>query len=337
MFNTFIVNTKNLINNIKIIRLNNPKSKICAMIKANAYGVGMRVVQKTIDKYVDYYGVSNISEAKKAYKYTKKPILIVSALPKTIDTRFSYSCHDVEDIIRLIKLNKRINIHIKINTGMNRYGFKSIKEFLLALTLIKKSKLNLQGIFTHFATADGYINEQMNRFEKFLAICKKEKFSPIIHADNSIVNEIENHSLDMVRVGFSLYNKTSDRFLPVVSIKSQITQINFVKKGELIGYNRVCVAERNMKVAIIPFGYADGFDLSYLGLKINVNGKKCQVLNICMDCFMLDITGLKLKKGDSIYILDANNPLKRYSDYNNSSEYEVMTKFSNIRARKHII
>lgn len=337
MFNTFIVDTKRLIKNIKYVRLTNPKSMICAMVKANAYGVGLSSVVKTIDNYVDYYGVVCDKEARETYRLTKKPILIVGALPNKIDTRFIYTCHDLADIKRLIELKKDIRIDLKINSGMNRFGFKSKNEFINALKLIKHSNLHLHGIFTHFATADEYIHTQMQVFDQFVQLAQKMGFNPIVHADNSIVSEIENHNLDMVRVGFSLYDKTSEHFLPVVSIKTKIVQINNVGKGELVGYNRIFVAPKKMKVAIIPIGYADGFDLSYIGLNLNIRGKDCKVLNICMDCFMLDISGLRLKKGDSIFILDTNNPLSKYSNYNNSSEYEVMTKFSKIRANRRKI
>ncbi len=337
MFNSFLVSSENLIKNIKYIRLKNPNSKICVMVKANAYGVGVKFVVKTIDRYVDFYGVSNEQEARQVAKFSKKKILIVGALPYRIDGRFSYTCHSIDDIIRLVKKDKEYNIHLKINSGMNRFGFKSAREFSRALKLIKNSKLKIEGIFTHFATADEYMHVQFSQFLKFVKMVKKKDFNPIIHADNSIVSEIENHGLDMVRVGFSLYNKSSKNFSPVVKIKTKIVQVNMVRAGELVGYNYIFVAKKNMRVGIIPIGYADGFDLSYIGLKLNLNGNLCKVLNICMDCFMVDLTDTKLKKGDSIYILDDTTPLKTYADYSNSSEYEVMTKFSQIRANRRLL
>ncbi|MBQ9795800.1 MAG: alanine racemase [Clostridia bacterium] len=338
MLNSVILYKDNLINNVKQIKKENPYSKICAMVKANAYGVGDVAVVNIINDYVDFFGVSNFNEAKRIKKYTNKKILIVGPLDREcISTDFSYACSNMEDLIFLKSLNIPVKIHFKINSGMNRFGFKSMKEFKKAIQLILKSSLMIEGIFTHFATTDEYVEKQMKEFNKYVKLLKNFKLNPIVHADNSFVNEKYNHGLDMVRIGFSLYNRSDNWFLPTVEIKSTIAEICDVKKGELIGYNYRYVSKKEMKIAIVPIGYADGFDLKYIGLSLNVDGKKCKILNICMDCFMLDISDTFLKKGDEIYLLDKFNSLKLYADHLNTSEYEIMTKFSFIRAKRIII
>ena len=114
-------------------------------------------------------------------------------------------------------------------------------------------------------------------------------------------------------------------------------QTQEVKKNDLVGYDYRFVAKNNTKIAIVPIGYADGFDMKYIGIDLIVKGKKCKVLNICMDCFMLDITNTDIKKGDEIYILNKFNTLKLYADYNLTSQYETMIKFSFIRAERVIV
>ncbi len=338
MFNEILINRYNLINNIEQVKLKNPKSLICAMVKANAYGVGLKEVVKTIDNFVDYFGVACFFEAKNVRKYTTKNILIVGPLErKKISSDFSYACNSLEDIKFLASLNKKIRIHIKINTGMNRYGINSLKEFKEMLNIVKSSFLQLDGIFTHFATTDEYVACQMKKFNKFINLVKKLKLKLIIHANNSFVNEKYNHNLSMVRIGFNLYNRDNSEFKHVVSIKSKIVHINFIKKGELVGYDYRFVAQQNMKIAVVPVGYADGFDLGYIGCELNVKGYECKVLNICMDCFMIDISKTDLKKGDDVYILNHINSLKMYANHINSSEYEIMTKFSNMRAERKFI
>ncbi len=337
MLNEILINKSNLINNIKQVRLNNPRSLICSMVKANAYGVGLKEVVKILNDYTDFYGVACFFEAKQLSRYTNKKILIVGALEKKIDDRYSYSCHSLEDVKFLKSLNKPVNIHLKINTGMNRYGFSSVHEFIMALNEIKNSWLNLEGIFTHFATSDDLVKKQMKNFLKYVKVCREAGFSPLVHADNSSVNERYNHHLDMVRIGFDLYNRNNEKLSPVVQIKSRIVQVNNIKSGELIGYDYRCVADRKMKVAVIPIGYADGFDLRYIGLFLYLGGKMCRVLNVCMDCFMLDISDVNIKKGDSISLVDTINPLKIYAEYSHTSEYEVMTKFSFMRAKRLIV
>ncbi len=335
MFNKILISKANLLNNLSLIKQNNPDSKLCAMVKANAYGVGIKEVVKIIDSGVDFYGVSSRDEAVKLARLTKRPILVVGTTDR-FDCHFSYSCMNLGDVNTAIALKMPINVHLKINTGMNRYGFKNIKDFELAINKIKNSLVNLQGVFTHFATDDKLVLKQNNKFKKYIKLLNEYNLHPIIHADNSIANFKFNHGYDMVRVGFNLYNCNSYGFKPVVEILSKIVAINDVKSGELVGYNYRFVANKRLRVAVIPIGYADGFDMHFLGLKLKVGEVECQVLNICMDCFMLDISNLGLKVGDEIAILNKENPLEKYAKYARTSEYEIMTKFSFMRAKRII-
>lgn len=338
MFNKILIHKDNLINNIKQVKFENPNSKICAMVKANAYGVGLKQVVQVLNDYVDFFGVACFFEAKQVKKISDKKILIVGPIEKeNLDEGFSYTCGSIDDVKYLISLKKPINVHLKINTGMNRYGFKEVKEFKKALNLIAHSQLTIEGMFTHFATTDEFVNIQFKIFNNFTKICNQYGFYPIVHTDNSLANEKFNHHMNMVRVGFNLYNRDQGWFLPVAEIKSEVVQTYDIKKRELVGYNYRFVAQKNTKIAIIPIGYADGFDLKYINMNININGKICKIINICMDCFMLDITNTNIKKGDEIYILNKFNSLKMYADYLCTSEYEIMTKFSHLRGKRIII
>ena len=322
MFNEIIINKQNLINNVRQVRLNNPNSMVCAMVKA-------------IKDHVDYFGVACLFEAKRVRRFTNLPILIVGPLErKKPDDRFIYTCHSLDDVLFLAKYNIEINIHLKLNTGMNRFGFCDINEFTETLEIIKSSKLKLIGLFTHFATCDNMVEVQFKKFKKFIKTIKEYNENIIIHTDNSEVNKIYNHNLDMVRIGFDLYYGRTYNFKPIVEIKSKVVQINIVKKGEMIGYSSRCVVDKKTIVAVIPIGYADGFDMSYIGKYVYIKDKPCKVLNICMDCFMLDVSKVDIKKGDEIYILNRFNSIDSYADYSNTIEYEVMTKFSNLRARR---
>lgn len=338
MFNIVFFNKLNLVHNILQIKKRAKTQKICAMVKANAYGTGLKNTVVTLNKYVSYFGVSNVGEAQQVKKYTNKPILITGALDSSkISTRFDYTCNSLLDVQTLIDTKKPLNIQLKINTGMNRYGISSVREFEKCLNLIQTSKLILKGVYTHFATTDNYVEQQMQMFLKFLAVLKKHNLKPLIHADNSHVFDLRQHNFDMARIGFNLYNSSVPPYLPVVEIESQITQINWVKKNQLVGYDNRFVANSTKKVAVVPVGYADGFDMHYLGLKLNINGKSCKVINICMDCFMLDVTNTALKKGDKVKILSPANPLKLYADFSSTSEYEVMCKFGHIRATHKVV
>lgn len=339
MLNEIIINRYNLLRNFNYIKASNPNCKICAMLKANAYGVGMKEVATILCNKADFFGVANLTEAKKLRKYCNTKILIVSPLEhkNILDNDFSYTCASLEDVEFLVKKKMIVNVHLKVNTGMNRYGFNSIKEFKRALSIIKNSGIKLEGIFTHFATTDDFVDKQMKKFNKYVSICKRNGFNPIVHADNSSVSEQKNHHLDMIRIGFNLYDKSSENFLPVCEIKSTITQINDVKKGDLVGYDRRFVADRKMKVAVLPIGYADGLSLNFIGMKLNIKGEDCEILNICMDCFMLDVSKISVKKGDKIAILNNLNPISKFASYRSASEYEIMCAFSHMRAVRRII
>lgn len=338
MFNELLINKDNLINNIKQVKQRNSHSLICAMVKANAYGLGLEEIVKISSDYVDFFGVACFFEACQVKSLTNKKILIAGALDKAqINEDFSYTCSSLEDVEFLAKQNKPICVHLKINSGMNRFGFRSIREFKKSLSKIKKSKLILEGLFTHFATTDNYVGLQMSVFKKYISLVHKFGFDPIIHTDNSAVNKIQNHNLDMVRIGFDLFNQNKDGFLPVANIRTQIVQINLVHKNELVGYDKRFIAKQKTKVAVFPLGYADGFDLRFIGMKLNFKGKECKVLNVCMDCFMLDVSNLNVKKGDDLFVLNNINSLTRYAKYINVSEYQISTNFSKIRASRIII
>ncbi len=335
MLNRVEILVDRLKENIKQVRAKNPNSLVCAMVKANAYGVGDYQVVKAINDDVDYFGVACFFEAEKIKKHTNKKILIVGPLEHTkFDARFSYSCSSVEDVLTLAQLHKRINVHLKVNSGMNRYGFSSVAEFKKAVKIIENSKLNLEGIFTHYATIDDYVERQTEVFKKFLSAIKNTKFKPIIHADNSAVNVCKNHHFNMVRIGFNLYNNLQKNNGLVEKIYAKITQINHVKIGELVGYNRRFVAYKNTKIAVVSVGYADGFLLEYLGINLNIKNTPCKVLNICMDCFMFDASKIKIDVGEEIEILGDVNTPETYANFVKTSPYQVLTNFGNIRAKK---
>lgn len=338
MFNKILIDQQRLNNNIKQVILSNPNSKVCAMVKANAYGVGTKEVVKTIDEFVDFYGVACFFEYLCVRKFSKKPVLIVGELERqNLNEDVSYSCSCLDDVKFLAEQNRPFKIHLKINTGMNRFGFDDIVEFEKSLEIIQHSNLIFEGLFTHFATGDDYADVQFERFKKYIFMAKSYNFKPIIHADNSIVNENRNHNLDMVRIGYDLFLNDSEKFCPVTKIATKIVQVKMVKRGELVGYDYKFVAKKKMKVAVIPVGYADGFDCKYIGLKLTLNNKKCKVLNVCMDCFMLDITNTNLKKNDTIFLLDDVNNLKLFANYTKTSCYEVMCKFSHLRCERKLI
>lgn len=254
----------------------------------------------------------------------------------------------------------RLKIHVKLDTGMNRVGFSAREEDTCDTAdkieeLSKCSGLELCGIFTHFSSADdemmdgktvdgyedcgGYTKMQLSRFTHMIDELKKRGVNPgMVHAANSAaILTMPEAYFDAVRAGIILYGlmpngKCDDRFTPVMCFVSTVTHIHDIKAGEKVSYGAVFTASRDMKLATVSAGYADGFERAYSGCKIVIRGKSYrQVGRICMDQFMVDITdGDGIEVGDRAVLFggdsgESTNALARLAGTIN---YEVVCKIS---------
>lgn len=346
-FNKYIINKNNLENNIKKIRRYvGYSTKICAVVKANAYGVGVENVCPIISDYVDYYAVVTTKEAIKVRMIDQdKPILVLGAsdydyLDWCGTNNVMLSISSIEDVRYINKYaNGIIKVHIKINSGMNRYGVKTITMLRTMLKEIKKGgKICIVGTYTHFATKSenlGFIDEQYEFFLKMIKEINVDNL--IVHCANSFVSTTDKLKLcNMVRIGFSMYSNYYERLgiQNVVSIKSRIVFINHINKGESVGYDRTHIAKRKSLIGVVPLGYADGFARNLSNnFQVLINGQFAKVVGrICMDCFMVDLTGIKnVFVGSEVVILgecgDKQITLEDYAKAVNFSPYEVLTNF----------
>ena len=352
-FNKFIIDVKALKYNAKKIKEELVKGvKLCAVVKANAYGHGSKIVAKNLENLCDFFAVACLKEAVELRKYNiKKPILILGLLSKSdikqcFDNDISINISSITQLTEYTYIlnelknrgNKKLKIHIKINTGLNRLGVSSISEFKEILNFISKSDvLELEGIFTHFATKANdhdFILEQYSKFEKYKNLVDDKCI--IIHCNNSYATlNFKKFSNSMVRCGFAIYGWL-DGFKPVLSIKTSVVQINNVDCGS-VGYDRTYIANKR-KIAVIPIGYADGFDRRLSNnFKVLVNDVFVPVVgNICMDMTMLDVTDVEgVGVGSVVTILgaDKNNSISVY-DFANAlvtSPYDVLLKFRSCR------
>ena len=305
----------NLVNTKKII---NKDTKLMAIIKADGYGHGAVAIVRAVDDIVDAYGVSNIDEALEVRNNTDKMILI---LGYTAVKQFKYVIkYDITQTIysyefakelsnQAIKRGKVAKVHIKIDTGMGRIGFKpneeSIKEIKDVFSL---EGIEVTGIFTHFAKADEsdktFANEQIKRFSDFV---KKLEANGMTFATKHVSNsasiiDLPQVNFDMVRSGISTYglypspevDNSVITLEPAMEIKSCISFIKEVEAGVGISYGSTYITSRPTKIATIPVGYADGYprNLSNKGCVL-INGKRAPILGrVCMDQFMVDITDI---------------------------------------------
>lgn len=332
------------------------KSKLMAIVKADAYGHGATFVARELEASgVDFFGVSCVDEALQLRESgINKNILILGYtnpiaenIKKLIKYNITQTIFDfddakiISDIARDIK--GMIKVHLKIDTGMNRIGFRytgknkdaDIISKIKNITLL--DNLDCEGIFTHFASSDeiynNFTNEQSELFRELITSLEKENiYFKLKHAANSgaTINCKETH-FDYVRCGLILYGlypskqtriaaeNNNIKFMPAMQLKTVISQIHTVNKSETVSYNRTYRAGKDIICAALPIGYADGFSrLLSNSASVILKGRQVPVIGrVCMDQSMIDITNCpEAKVGDVVTIFgcdeesgDSINPI----------------------------
>lgn len=318
----------NLLEEKKIIY---PDTKMMAIIKADGYGHGAVPIAHAIDDIVDAYGVAIIEEALELRNAgISKPILILgytSGLYASdlIDNNITQTVFQYEMAKKLsdqaIKQNKKALVHIKLDTGMSRLGFRPCKESVETICKISKLPgITITGMFTHFACADTTDKTSAyQQLETYLSFSKQLEESgvyiPTKHVANSAATlEMPEANLNMVRSGISTYGlypsdevfREKVQLRPAMELKSKIVFVKTVEEGIGIGYGSTFITKHKTIVATIPVGYADGYPraLSNKG-RVLIHGKSAPILGrVCMDQFMVDVTEIpNVKEGDSVTLV----------------------------------
>lgn len=295
-------------------------TKVMAIIKADGYGHGSVPCAKALTKIgVDAFGVAIIEEGVILRKNgVKQPILILGytseyQMSRMIQYQLTQTVFELEMAKNISKyavaLNKKAKIHIKIDTGMNRIGFKDCDENIAIIKEISQlPNIEITGAFTHFARADeedkAAALKQLERYANFVNKLEENGVHiPTKHISNSAgIIDFPQARFDMVRSGIMTYglypsNEVSKQFplSPALSLKSHIIYLKEVEAGEGISYNHIYVTKRKSKIATIPVGYADGYPraLSSRG-RVLIRGQYAPIVGrICMDQFMVDVTDIE--------------------------------------------
>ncbi len=311
--------------------------KICAVVKANAYGHDAKIVTKYLSDICDFFAVQNLYEALEIRRVNNTAKILV--LGYTIDYNLaskhniSIMVDDINILEKIIEKNIKLNVHIKVNTGMNRFGIKDENMLKIMQKLIKNAKnITFEGIFSHFYATNNkdITKKQIEKFEHFVKKIDKN-FTPIVHVGGSGMVHYNIDFVNYIRCGISLYGYNEKFVKPSMRIESKIIKITIVKAGENVGYGCGFVATKNTTVALVPLGYADGIlrNLSNkMHIKIGDNLAKC-IGNICMDMLFVDITNINAKVGDKVTVFwDANIWTKTLD----VTSYEILTGLNNARA-----
>ncbi len=354
------ININNLIHNIDELKRINKNKKIKAVVKANAYGHGLEGLSHILEKYalVDAFCVSNLDEALALRKNgISLPILVLGAIDyRHFDVAFlndiAITIYSKEMAEQVLEFNKKIKVQFKIDTAMNRIGFVDFKEFQEVYNNFKNSNIIIDGIFSHFSSAeDDAVTSKMqiDSFKEFLKIMPKDIE---VHIQNS-AGSINYNDLDFVnniRLGICLYgcNPVADEFAnniislkEIATLKSRVIMIKDVPKNQTISYNRTYKLDKNSKIATIPIGYADGYKLAYnnsfVYTEINDEIRKYYIRGkICMDQLMIEVDN-DLKVGDYVTLIGEHYSVEDISSKFSLSKYEILTSLSARLYKKYIL
>jgi len=331
-----------------------------ATIKADGYGHGAIPIGRELEKLgIDYIAVAIYQEGIQLRKEgIKTPILVLGHTPQEayeelITHKLAqtvYSLHmgkRLEEVAR--KMDKKIKVHVKVDTGMGRLGFRvknrPVGEALQEIVALDNlSHLEIEGIFTHFSKADevdkSYTKHQLDLFNELLDQLDLKKIRPeYIHASNSAaLIDVAKANFNMVRTGIAIYGLYPSREVdhtielkPALSIISRVVFLKIVEAGEAISYGGIYTTKTKSKIATIPFGYADGFSraLSNKG-RVVINGHYAPVIGrVCMDMIMVDVTHIDgIKENDQVYLIGGDDKalvsVEEVADIMGTINYEVV-------------
>lgn len=351
-----------LFHNLQQFRKFVGKSLLMAVVKSNAYGHGINLVARVIEKKVDWFGVVNFDEALCLRKQKiKKPILVLSYFSfsqifQAIKQNISLVVY-TKDQIKYInsvakKLNKKALVHLKIDSGTNRLGIPPAEVENFIETIKKNKFVFLQGIFSHFAASEEnarYTKAQLNIFKTTAAksekIIGRKLIKHIACSAATLLNK--NNQLDLVRMGLALYGlypspqtakimkKTGLSFKPVLSLKTQVIQVKNVPKGAFVGYGCAYKALVAQKIAVLPVGYFEGY-LRALSNKscVLIKGVRCPVRGrVCMNLMMVDVTGVEtIKIGDEAALIGKQGrgeiTVDELAELSKTINYEVVARLN---------
>lgn len=321
--------------NVDIIRgLNSPSTELMAVVKADAYGHGDEHIVRALaeDCGVKYFAVSNLDEAIAVRSFAPEAeILILGYTPP--EYAHEIAMYDIiqgvvstEYAMELVKnTSSPIRCHVKIDTGMGRIGLRHDTPEACAKEIISMQgieKLSIEGIYTHFAVADSSAPDDIaytDRQEKFItdvyeALAERGIRLPHLHFMNSAAACCRNSPRStLARAGIILYGLHPDISLaipedlePLMELKAVISHVKTVKPGDFISYGRTFSPDREMRIATVTIGYADGYSrlLSSKG-EILVHGKRCRITGrVCMDQLMIDVSGVpEAAPGDIVTLI----------------------------------
>ena len=347
------VNLSALVDNVRYFRSKlKPTTKLTCMVKAFAYGAGSVEVSKALQAsgLVDYLAVAVADEGVELRRAgITLPIIImdpeVAAMDLILENNLEpnvYSHQSLKTVITAAETKglESIPIHVKIDSGMHRLGFYKEDIPWLLDRLTHQKAVHVASVFSHLAGSDeaqfdDFTLQQIRYFDSCAEELKAGLNYPVLkHICNSAgIERFSDFQFDMCRLGIGLYgfSFTGAKLRNVCTLETTILSVKTVKAGETIGYGRHTKLAEDRVIAVIPIGYADGFDrrFSNYGGEVWVRGKRCPVVgNVCMDQAMVDVTGTDARPGDVVEVFGEHMPLQELADKLGTITYEILTSVS---------
>lgn len=315
-------------NNLAQLR-NLTSAKICAVVKADAYGLGLGAIDAFSD--ADELAVSSIGEALAVRQYADKPINILSVPDKTVQCTYCAGVYPTvasTDDLQFVADCKGANaVNVKINSGMNRYG-AAADELESILLTAERLHLKIKSVFSHIYDI-GAAQAQFERFMQSIAPYADSIPQKHIAAGNFVHLPSYMH-LDMVRPGIVLYGYGHEAVRPAITAKCGVTQVRQVVESENIGYGQ-WINDVPRKIAVLGAGYADGCRRigDNMPRYVEINGSMCAVVGqVCMDAMMADVSGLDVAAGDEAIVLGTQYGAEAMAVSCNTISYEILTGWS---------
>ena len=379
---TFIeINLDNIIKNVKTIIKKYPDYKYyIGMVKSNAYGHGMYVINEMINNGINYLAVSNLEEALDIRRFNKDiPVLCVEpieldSIDVAIKNNVTITIHDIDYFKKINdQIKKKIKVHIKIDTGMNRLGIKDKDEFNEIVKLIKENdNIYLEGLFTHFATPgvnDKFYDNQISKFKYITSDIDLSKID-IIHLSSSFImlahpkieiangvrcgtilfgydiapkklNNSPKNILRKIRNSYLIkkynisktYENVDIDLKPAFKVKTNVIQIKKIKKHEKVGYGILYEAQKDEIIATLPIGYDDGIGINHENRYVLINNKKYKAVGEISMCMMSVLVDENVKVGDSVTIMGDSITLGMMSRLNNTSIHNTLVNIGKVLPR----
>lgn len=312
-----------------------------AIIKANAYGHGYQEVANMLkdNPYISMFGVATLKEAIDLRKLgIQQDILVLGAIPlEDLDMVIEYdislalfSIDYMNEMKELFHHSKPVKVHVKLDTGMNRIGLKNKKEFETVLKICSQDIFQIDGVFTHFATADDENKKEAYeaQLELFYQMIGDHKFK-YIHCQNSASmmyhDEPRSH---LARIGIAMYGvdpagNESTQLKQVMSLYTKVVMIKKIHKGEQVGYGLTYTAQGDEYIATLPIGYADGFIRANQGREVYIRGQYYPIVGrVCMDQVMVRVDE-HIQLHDQVEIFGEHISLARMAKELETIPYEI--------------